>query len=277
MHHYADELAAAIAAWDARGWPRPDVLLVSGSGLAVDLGTPVAGPVPLASLLPFPCHELEGHPHRVELLQPAPGRTVLYLRGRLHAYQGYLPSEVVFPVRLARLLGASVVMLTNAAGGLGAGQAAGDLVLISDQVNLSGMNPLRGEPPAAWGPRFPDMVDAYDPALRRLAHEHAERLGVRLGDGVYCGLPGPAYETPAEVRMLRTLGVDLVGMSTVLEVIAARHMGMRCLGMSLVSNLAAGTTDGPLDHAEVMAAGKAAAQDLGALLGELLRDERLTG
>src|SRR5688500_14682711 len=265
MDHLARELDQAVAAGDDRGWPRPDVLLVSGSGLAVDLGPPLHGPAPLAELLPFAVHELEGHPHHFEVLQPlAPesGRTVLYLRGRLHAYQGYDAAQVVFPVRLARLLGAKVLAMTNAAGGVRPDIAAGDLVLLADQINLTGLNPLRGEPPAAWGPRFPSLEHAYDRRLQELVLALAESQGLRLAQGVYLGLPGPSYETPAEVRMLRTFGADVVGMSTVLEVIAARHMGMRCVALSLVSNLAAGCSPTPLDHSEVMAAGQAAARDL---------------
>jgi purine-nucleoside phosphorylase len=271
MDHLARELDQAVAAWDARGWPRPDVLLVSGSGLAVDLGAPLVPPAPLAELLPFAVHELEGHPHRYELLQPVAGRTVLYLRGRLHAYQGYDAAQVVFPVRLARLLGAAVLVMTNAAGGVRLDLAAGDLLLIEDQINLSGLNPLRGEPPAAWGPRFPSLEQAYDARLRALVAQLAAQQGLRLATGVYLGLPGPSYETPAEVRMLRALGADVVGMSTVLEVIAARHMGMRCVALSLVSNLGAGCSPTPLDHGEVMAAGLAAARELGALLGAVVR------
>lgn len=271
MDHLVGELDRAVAAWRERGWPAPDVLLVSGSGLAVDFGTPVVGPAPLRDLIPFEVHELEGHPHCFELLAPVPGRSVLYLRGRLHSYQGYSAAEVVFPVRLARLLGAEVLVMTNAAGAVRLDLAPGDLVLLSDQLNLSGLNPLRGSPPPQWGPRFPSLEEAYDARLRALLRGIADERGVKLADGVYCGLPGPSYETPAEVRMLRTLGADVVGMSTVIEVIAARHMGMRCVGMSLVSNLGAGCSPTPLDHSEVMAAGQAAARTLESLLGSLLR------
>jgi purine-nucleoside phosphorylase len=276
MEDPAAPLARALESWQERGWPRPDVLVVSGSGLAVDLGEPVAGPVPLRELLPFPVHAVVGHPLAAEMLAPAPGRHALYLRGRLHSYQGYTAHQVVFTVRLARLLGAGTLLMTNAVGGLRADLGPGDLVAIADHVNLIGLNPLRGELPAAWGPRFPDMVDAYDPALRRLAHATAERLGIALADGVYAALAGPSYETPAEVRMLRTLGADIAGMSTALEVIAARHMGMRCLSISLVSNKAAGVTGEPIDHDEVLEAGRAAAGDVGRLLTALLADPALT-
>jgi purine-nucleoside phosphorylase len=272
----AADLDEALERYERLGWPRPDVVLVSGSGLAVDLGEPVGGPVPLQALVPFPVHAVVGHPLEVVVLRPAAGRTVLYYRGRLHAYQGYDGHQTVLPVRLGRLLGASTLVMTNAVGGVREGLSPGDLVLIADQLNLTGLNPLRGEPPAEWGPRFPDLVDAFDPGLRRLARETAEGLGIELEEGVYAALAGPSYETPAEVRMLRTLGADTTGMSTALEVIAARHMGMRCLSISLVSNAAAGVTGEPLDHAEVLAAGRAAAGRVQRLLAALLADPRLT-
>lgn len=257
-------------------WPEPDLLLVSGSGLAVDLGPPVAGPVPLADLLPFPVAGIVGHPMEVSLLEPLPGRRVLYHRGRVHAYQGHSAAETVAHVRLAAHLGARTLVMSNAAGGLDPEHRAGDLVLLSDHLNLSGMNPLRGGVPEEWGPMFPNMVDAYDPALRELFQGHAESLaggdGGRLAEAVYAGLPGPSYETPAEVRMLQTLGADLAGMSTVQEVIAARHLGMRCLVVSLVSNLGAGVTGEPLDHDEVLEAGREAAGRIQGLMGAFLTD-----
>ncbi len=276
MSDPAAELREGIDRYERLGWPRPDVALVSGSGLGVDLGEPVAGPVPLQDLIPFAVHAVVGHDLEVMALAPAAGRTVLYYRGRLHSYQGYDGHRTVYPIRLARLLGAKVLVMTNAVGGIRTDLSPGDLVLISDQINLTGLNPLRGEPPPEWGPRFPDMVNAFDPELRRLAREHADRLGIALTDGVYAALAGPSYETPAEVRMLRTLGADITGMSTALEVIAARHMGMRCVSISLVSNAAAGVTGEPLDHEEVLAAGRAAASDVQRLLGALLADPHLT-
>lgn len=268
-------LEQALEGWHARGWPSPRALVVSGSGLAVDLGEPICGPEPLASLLPFPAHGIEGHPLALEVLEPLAGHPVLYQRGRLHAYQGYSPNQTVFSVRLAALLGARTLVMTNASGGLRPHHRPGDLVLVTDHLNLTGSNPLRGEPPPEWGPRFPDMGAAYDPPLQRLARRVADELGIALGEGVYAGLSGPSYETPAEVAMLRTLGADLAGMSTVLEVIAARHLGVRCLVVSLVSNPAAGVTGEPLDHREVLEAGRAAARDVARLLGTLLREPEL--
>jgi len=213
---------------------------------------------------------VEGHPHRAELLLPRPGRPALYFRGRLHAYQGYDPWDTVLAVRLAARLGARVLVLTNAAGGVAPGLRPGTLALVADHLNLTGLSPLRGALPAAWGPRFPDLSEAYDPRLRRLARERAGALGIELAEGVYAGVAGPSYETPAEVRMLRTLGADLVGMSTVLEVIAARQMGMACLAISLVANRAGGEGDGPVTHDAVLAAGEAARDDLAKLLRAIL-------
>jgi purine-nucleoside phosphorylase len=273
----------AVTAWDRRGWPRPAAVVVSGSGLGVDLYPPTHGPEPLAGLLPFPVHGIVGHPHRVEVLLPPSGgpdrtdRPVLYYRGRLHCYQGYTPGQAAFPIRLGALLGARTLVMTNAAGGLDPEVPAGSLVAVSDHLNLTGLSPLKGTLPEAWGPRFPDMTEAYDRGLRGLAREHAAGLGVALGEGVYAGVPGPSYETPAEVRMLAMMGASLVGMSTVLEVIAARHMGLRCLVLSLVANLGAGVVDDPLDHEEVVAAGAAASEKLIALLKAVLEDDRLYG
>jgi purine-nucleoside phosphorylase len=271
------QLTDAVARYEALGWPRPEALLVSGSGMAVELAGASHGPVPLQRLLPFPIHAVVGHPLDVVLLEPEGGRPVLYQRGRLHSYQGYDAAQTVFAVRLARLLGAKTLVMTNAAGGLDPAFSPGDLVLVEDHLNLIGLNPLRGELPAAWGPRFPDMLTAYDPGLRELAREKAGELGIALGSGVYAGVAGPSYETPAEVRMLHGLGAHLAGMSTVLEVIAARHMGMRSLVVSLVSNAGAGVTDQPLDHQEVLAAGAAASGDIARLLAALLADPRLVG
>jgi purine-nucleoside phosphorylase len=262
---------SAVERFDLLGWPRPAVAVVSGSGLAVDLGERTHGPVQLEFLLPFESHAVAGHPLAVEMFEPLPGRPVLYFKGRLHSYQGYTANETVFPVRLAALLGVKVLVMTNATGGLQPHHRPGDLVLIADHLNLTGLNPLRGQLPPEWGPRFPDMSAAYDPALRALTLREAERLGVALASGVYAGIAGPSYETPAEVRMLRLLGGDVVGMSTVLEVIAAHHLGVRCLALSMVSNPAAGLSEIPLTHEEVLAAGQAAAGNLRDLLRAVLR------
>lgn len=268
-------LKASVERYDLLGWPRPQVAVVSGSGLAVDLPERTQGPVQLEFLLPFSTHPVEGHPHTVEVIHPLSDRPVLYFRGRLHSYQGYSAHETVFPIRLAILLGAKILVTTNATGGLRPHHRPGDLVLISDHLNLIGLNPLRGQLPTEWGPRFPDMTAAYDPALRQLAKNDAAELGIPLGEGIYAGLAGPCYETPAEVRMLQLLGADLTGMSTVLEVIAARHMGTRCLAISMVSNPAAGLTDAPVVHEDVLAAGKIAAANVQKLLCRILSEPGL--
>lgn len=267
-------LERAVKMWDELGWPRPKIVVVSGSGLAVDLGTPEHR-LPLSEWLSFDVHEVPGHPHETELLLPRPDRPVLYQKGRLHSYQGYSAHQIVFAIRLGALLGARVLVMTNAAGGLDSAQTPGDLVLIRDHLNLIGLNPLRGELPQEWGPRFPDLSRAYDPELRNLAKTLGEKLGIDLSEGVYAAVAGPSYETPAEVRTLRTLGADLVGMSTVLEVIAAKHMGLRCLCLSLVTNLGSGVVDEPMDHEDVLAMSRASAGKIQRLLTALLEDDGL--
>jgi purine-nucleoside phosphorylase len=276
VNHWVEELAASAAAWRELGWPAPGVALVSGSGLAVDLDLPSGGRVPLQRFIPWPVHAVAGHPLEVELLRPPGAPPVAYFRGRLHTYQGYTAAQAVFPVRLVALLGARVLLLTNAAGAVAERLRPGQLALVTDHLNLTGLNPLTGTPPETWGPRFPDMIDAYDPRLRQLLAAHAAAIGLELAEGVYGGLAGPAYETPAEVRMMRTLGADLVGMSTVLEVIAARHFGVRCACISLAANPGAGMVAELLDHEEVLAAGRAAAKHLGRLFERVLVDPALT-
>jgi len=270
-----EPLKSAVESWDALGWPRPQAALISGSGLGVELGEPERGPLDLSYFLPFAAHPVPGHAHQVELLRPRPDRAVAYFRGRLHPYQGYDAHQTVFPVRLAARLGARVLILTNASGALQAELTAGALALVRDHLNLTGMNPLRGQLPPEWGPRFPDLSAAYDPRLAGLARRLAGEQGLTLGDAVYTGLLGPSYETPAEVRMLRALGGDLVGMSTVLEVIAARQMGVACLCLSLVTNAAAGLAAAPLDHADVLAAAAAGAARLQRLLMALIASSDL--
>lgn len=267
----AQELEQAVAKWDELGWQRPVMMVVSGSGLAVNLGNPQQREVPLAHWLPFESRAVEGHPLKTQLLFPRPDFPVLYQQGRLHSYQGYDAHQTVFMVRLGALLGARILLLTNAAGGLDPELRPGQLVQIRDHINLTGLNPLRGRLPPHWGPQFPDMSEAYDRSLRAAAIEAASRIGIALPEGVYVAVAGPSYETPAEVRMLRALGADLVGMSTALEVIAARHLGMRCMAVSVVTNLALGVAGTATDHAEVLAAGETAAGQLESLLSDLLQ------
>jgi len=244
-----------------------EVAVVLGSGLASVADT-FSGPrtAPYASLPGFPETTVAGHPGRIVVGQLA-GRKVLLLCGRVHAYEGYPASEVGFGVRVAAALGARTLVTTNASGGVDATLKPGELVAISDQINLTGLSPLTGPNDERLGPRFLDMTDAYAPALRALAKTAATTaLGVPLREAIYAGMAGPAYETPAEVRLLRTLGAGLVGMSTVLEVIAARHAGMSVLGLSLVANHAAGVTGEPLRHEDVTRAAAAGADALGRLV-----------
>jgi purine-nucleoside phosphorylase len=198
------------------------------------------------------------------------GTPVVCLQGRFHLYEGYAAHEVVFPLRALARLGLEAFVLTNAAGGINESFAAGDLMVITDHLNLSGTNPMIGSHDDALGPRFPDMGQAYDPVFQQAAHATASELGLKLQQGVYTVLSGPSYETPAEVRMLRGLGGDAVGMSTVPEVIACRQMGVRILGISLISNLAAGMSATPLSHKEVIETAERVKTDFGRLIEKLV-------
>ncbi|MHA7665486.1 purine-nucleoside phosphorylase [Mycolicibacterium sp. HS_4_1] len=254
----AAEAAAAIR--DRTGIAGFDVAVVLGSGwapAAAALGEPSAA-IAMGDLPGFSPPTASGHGGQVLALQVG-GRRVLVMLGRIHAYEGHDLRHVVHPVRTAIAAGAQTVVLTNAAGGLREEYSVGQPVLISDHLNLTARSPLVGA-------QFVDLVDAYSPRLRGLARA----VDPSLAEGVYAGLPGPHYETPAEIRMLRTLGADLVGMSTVHETIAARAGGAEVLGISMVTNLAAGMTGEPLSHAEVLAAGRQSATRMGTLLAELL-------
>ena len=247
-------------------------LLVAGSGLSLEVpGWQPSETVSLAEVLPFPMFELMGHEHSLTLWRRGE-ETLLVMNGRLHLCQGYRPEEVVAPVRLAALLGAEMMIATNAAGALDPDLAPGSLVVVTDHINFQSSNPLVGEWGREFGPQFPDMSEAYDPELRRRALDAARKSGFTVTEGVYAAMCGPSFETPAEIRMLQLLGGKVVGMSTVPEVIAARHMGMKVLVMSLASNPAAGLVDRPLTHVEVLDAGKAAAERLKALLGSLVQE-----
>lgn len=230
---------------------KPLVGLVLGSGLgsfADTLDGRVA--IPYAEIPEMPRSAVVGHAGNLVL-----GRVgnveVACLQGRVHTYEGHSMDKVVFGARLLAKLGARAVLITNAAGGIRDGMVAGELMLLRDHLNLMGRNPLIGPNVDAWGPRFPDMTEAYSAELRALAKQAAEAAGVPVSEGVYAGLLGPTYETPAEIRMLRTLGADAVGMSTVPEVIALRHQRILVGAMSCITNLAAGISPGELDHSEV--------------------------
>jgi purine-nucleoside phosphorylase len=232
----------------------PQIGIVLGSGLG-SLADQLTDTVAVAfdELPGWPAASAPGHAGRL-LLGRLEGVPVVCLQGRLHLYEGNPERLVVEPVLLMGRLGARMILLTNAAGGVNAAYPAGTLMLISDHLNLTGRQPLLGANDDALGPRFPDFVDAWSPRLRDLMRRAAADEGINLEEGVYAGLIGPVYETPAEVRMLRTLGADAVGMSTVLEAIAARWAGLELVGVSLVTNPGAGVTGEPLSHEEVLAA-----------------------
>jgi purine-nucleoside phosphorylase len=232
---------------------RPKIALVLGSGLgafADEIESAVR--IPYAKIPHFPQSTAIGHAGRL-VIGKVDGVDVLGMQGRVHLYEGYTAKQVAFPVRVFAQLGVRAVILTNAAGGIRKEFTQGRLVIISDHINLQGDNPLIGPNEERFGPRFPDMTMAYDKKFREVALTESRRLGIDPGEGVYGALRGPSYETPAEIRFLRTIGADLVGMSTVPEVIAARHNGIRVLGISCVTNAAAGLLDAPLDHNEVLA------------------------
>lgn len=248
----------------------PTVGLILGSGLG-GLADDVEGRVeiPYAEIPGWPVSTAVGHAG-VLVLGEVDGVSVAVLRGRAHLYEGISASDAVFGVRVLGKLGIRTLVVTNAAGGIDESYRPGQLVLISDHVNLQGTSPLVGPNDDSLGPRFPDLSDAYDPELRRAAREAADRLGIEVGEGVYAAWLGPQFETPAEIRFMRAIGGSLAGMSTVPEVIAARHMGIRCLGISVVTNMAAGVTEGKLEHEEVLAVGAEAQPRLTALVRELV-------
>ncbi len=261
---------AARVIGEKTGRARHDVAAVLGSGLGdypQDLEDAIA--VPYETIPGFPVPHVEGHAGTAYSARFGDNQ-VLLLSGRAHAYEGHSLETVVFAVRAAILSGCKTVLLTNAAGGCGDGMAPGDLVLISDHINLTGRNPLVGANDERLGTRFPDMSSVYDGDLRAAAHAAAARSGTTLGEGVYAWFLGPSYETPAEVQMAKRLGADMVGMSTVPEAIAARHMGARVIGISLVTNLAAGISPEPLSHQEVTETAAAARLRFSGILDELL-------
>jgi purine-nucleoside phosphorylase len=255
----------------------PEVGIVLGSGLG-DLADDLSGPtaIPFDQLPGWPAASAPGHAGRLLLgrLEETP---VVLLQGRLHMYEGHSAGLVVEPVLLMGRLGAKVIVLTNAAGGLHREWRPGTLMIISDHLNLTGRNPLLGPNDDATGPRFPDLVNAWDPRLREVLKRAAALEQQEMHEGIYAGLLGPNYETPAEVRTLATLGADAVGMSTVMEAIAARWAALRLCGVSLISNPAAGITGEPIVHEEVLAAGREAGARLAKVLRRfliLLRDAR---
>jgi purine-nucleoside phosphorylase len=235
---------------------RPKIALVLGSGLgafADELSS--ATKIPYQKIPGFPRSTAVGHAGQL-VVGKVGSVEVAVMQGRVHFYEGYAAKEVVFPMRVLGRLGIRSVILTNAAGGIDLGYKQGALVVIRDHINLQGANPLIGPNDERFGPRFPDMTQAYWKQYREIALSEAKRLGIEVHEGVYAALSGPSYETSAEIRYLRTIGADLVGMSTVPETIVARHMGIRVLGISCVTNMAAGILDQTINHAEVMETGE---------------------
>ena len=233
--------------------PRVAVVLGSGlGGFADDFEEAVS--IPYEDIPGFQRSTAQGHAGQLVVgkIDTVP---ILAMKGRVHYYEGYSLEEVTFPMRAFKLLGIKTVILTNAAGGINVELHQGGLMVLSDHLNLMGANPLRGPNDERFGPRFPDMSTVYSPELQELVVEEAKVIGVEVRRGIYGALSGPSYETPAEILMLRNLGADAVGMSTVPEAIVARHMGLEVLGISCITNMAAGLSDAPINHEEVMATG----------------------
>ena len=249
-------IRAAVDLLQSRTPLRPRVAVVLGSGLgafADELAERTE--IPYAEIPGWPSSTAVGHAGKL-VIGKLGALEVAAMAGRVHLYEGYTPAQVTFGVRVLGSLGVRSIVFTNAAGGINLSLERGGLVLISDHINLQGANPLVGPNDDSLGPRFPDMSEAYSPHLRAIAHEVAGELGMHLSEGVYAAMLGPSYETPAEIRFLRTIGADLVGMSTVLEAIAANHMGMRVLGISCVTNMAAGISQQKISHVEVLETGE---------------------
>lgn len=231
---------------------RPSIALVLGSGLG-GFGNELAAAtrIPYGNIPGFPRSTAIGHAGRL-VIGKIGDVAVVAMQGRVHLYEGYPAREAAFPMRVFGRMGVRAAILTNAAGGINREYNQGALVVIRDHINLQGTNPLTGPNDDRFGPRFPDMTEAYAKDYRTIAVAEAQRLAIEIHEGVYAAVAGPSYETPAEIRYLRTIGADLVGMSTAPEVIAARHMGIRVLGISCVTNMAAGILDQPLSHSEVL-------------------------
>lgn len=248
------------------GGLQPEILLILGSGLG-GLAERVEQPVcvPYAEIPHFRHSTAPGHVGRF-VFGRLGGKAVAVMQGRMHLYEGYSPEEVSYAVRVGRLLGIETLIVTNAAGAINTGFHAGEIMLITDHILMFRFSPLCGENLPEFGPRFPDMSTIYTPELREIAREVAKERGVRLNEGVYMIFPGPQYETPAEIRAARALGADAAGMSTVPEAIAARHCGMRVLGFSLATNMAAGVLDQPLTEEEVFETAERAKEDFAKLI-----------
>jgi purine-nucleoside phosphorylase len=251
---------------------RPKIALVLGSGLGAFADEfAEATRIPYTKIPHFPRSTAIGHAGQL-VIGTVEGVAVAGMQGRVHLYEGYSAKEVAFPIRVFARMGVKAVILTNAAGGIKREFTQGRLVVINDHINLQGVSPLSGPNEEGFGPRFPDMSTAYDRKFRELTLADGRLLGISLGEGVYAAVAGPCYETPAEVRYLRSIGADLVGMSTVPEVIAAQHSGLRVLGISCVTNAAAGVLDQPLDHKEVLETAELVKGQFIGLLRAVIRD-----
>ncbi|MEO7970893.1 MAG: purine-nucleoside phosphorylase [bacterium] len=253
LYSRAEQAAKAIR---ARASVSSRVALVLGSGLggfADDFADSTA--IPYQDIPGFVSSTAQGHAGRL-VIGKVEQKNVVAMQGRVHFYEGYSLEQVTFPIRTFKLLGIDTLILTNASGGVNVQLSQGALMVISDHLNLMGVNPLRGPSDERFGPRFPDMTEVYSRELQELAIEEARELDVSLRRGIYAGLAGPSYETPAEIHMLRSFGADAVGMSTVPEAIVARQMGINVLGISCITNMAAGISEQPINHAEVMETGE---------------------
>jgi purine-nucleoside phosphorylase len=267
---YYDRVQEAADAVRSKVAEIPEVAVVLGSGLG-DFAGGLAGAIAMEyrTLPHWPASAVVGHDGRL-VIGAARGRRIVALAGRCHAYEGHDPQTVTFAVRVLGMLGVKTLLLTNAAGGVNTGFSQGALMVIDDHINLMGINPLVGANDDRFGPRFPDMTEVYSARLRGIADRAGKGIGMLLPHGIYVGLLGPSYETPAEIRYLRTIGADAVGMSTIPEAIAARHMGMEVLGLSCITNMAAGVLPHPLDHNEVMATARRVRGQFIALLEGIL-------
>jgi purine-nucleoside phosphorylase len=268
VYERATEAARYISAQAQGRAPRVAIVLGSGLGGVADaISDPVE--IPYGEIPHFPVSTVAGHAGKL-IVGSCGGTEVVAMKGRFHFYEGYPMDQVTLPVRAFALMGVRSLVLTNAAGGAAPGLSAGDLMLITDHINMMGDNPLLGPNDDRFGPRFPDMTTVYTPAYQDAAREVARGMGVKLAEGVYLALSGPTYETPAEVRMLRTLGADALGMSTVPEATVARHCGMKIVAFSCITNAAAGMVDQEINHDEVMEVGKRAGEQLSQLIIGLL-------
>lgn len=248
----------------------PEIAIVLGTGLG-DFGDRIRDKIeiPYADIPNFPISTVEGH-RGCLLFGELEGKYVMAMQGRFHYYEGYEMSEVTFPIRVICELGCKKLVLTNASGGVNINLRPGDLMLVEDHINPSGISPLRGKNMDEYGPRFPDVSDLYSKQFNGRILVEASEMGIRLALGVYCYMPGPQFETAAEIRMARTLGADVVGMSTVPEAIVAAHMGMRVTGISCVTNMGTGVLDGPIDHAGVNEVAKNAEEAFSQLLCKIV-------